>query len=147
VVSKHPVLETTMPLPIETVRTAYEAFGRGDIPALLDQLTDDVEWTFDGSTGDAYMRTARGKQDVARWFEQVMAVDTILAFEPRQMLPGPDHVTVIGWERTRALPAGAVFETPWVHVWQLRNGRIARFFGMFDTAAAARARTGSIAAR
>jgi hypothetical protein len=129
-----------MPTPIETVQAAYEAFGRGDIPALLDQLTDDVEWTFDGSTGDPYMRTARGKSDVTNWFAQVMSVDAIQAFEPRQMLAGPDHVTVLGWERTQALPAGGIFESSWVHVWQLREARIARFFGMFDTAAAARAR-------
>jgi uncharacterized protein len=129
-----------MPTPIETVQAAYEAFGRGDVPALLAQLTDDVEWTFDGSTGDAYMRTARGKDDVVRWLGQVAAVDGIQAFEPRQMLAGPEHVTVIGWERTQALPAGGVFETHWVHVWQLQGPKIARFFGMFDTAAAARAR-------
>ena len=129
-----------MSTPLDTVRSLYAAFGRGDIPALLAHLADDVEWTFDGSTGDAYMRTARGKDDVMRWFGEVMAVDGIQAFEPRQMLAGPDHVTVLGWERTQALPGGDVFETPWVHVWQLRGERIARFYGMFDTAAAARAR-------
>jgi hypothetical protein len=139
-------MEATMPAPLETVQTAYDAFGRGDLPALLDQLTDDIEWTFDGSSGDAYMRTARGKEDLLRWFGQVMACDGIQAFEPRQMLAGTDHVTVIGWERTQALPAGGIFETHWVHVWQFRGGRIARFFGMFDTAAVARARAFRIAA-
>lgn len=133
-----------MSSPIETVQSAYAAFGRGDIPALLDHLSDDIEWTFDGSTGDAYMRTARGKDDVMRWFAQVMAVDGIQAFEPRQMLAGPDHVTVIGWERTQALPAGGIFESSWIHVWQLRGDRITRFFGMFDTAAAARARSATV---
>ena len=129
-----------MPSPIDTIRSAYAAFGRGDIPALLEYLADDIEWTFDGSTGDAYMRTAHGKDDVMRWFAQVMAVDGIQAFEPRQMLAGPEHVTVIGWERTKALPAGGVFESNWIHVWQLQNDRVTRFFGMFDSAAAARAR-------
>ena len=56
------------------------------------------------------------------------------------MLAGPDHVTVIGWERTQAIPAGGVFESAWVHVWQLRGGQVSRFFGMFDSAASARAR-------
>ena len=32
----------------EVVQETYEAVGRGDIPALLDLLTDDVEWTFQG---------------------------------------------------------------------------------------------------
>lgn len=126
--------------PVEIVQAAYAAFGRGDIPGLLEYLCDDIEWTLDGCTGDAYMRTARGKDDVMQWFAQVAALDGIQVFEPRQFLAGPDHVTVLGWERTQALPKGGVFESNWVHVWQLREGRVARFFGMFDTAAAARAR-------
>ena len=129
-----------MPTPIDTVQAAYAAFGRGDIPALLDLVSDDIEWTFDGSTGDAYMRTARGKDDVMRWFGEVLAIDGIQVFEPRRMLAGPDHVTVIGWERTQALPAGGTWETNWIHIWQLREGRLSSFFGMFDTAAAAKAR-------
>jgi hypothetical protein len=129
-----------MASPVETVQAAYAAFGKGDIPGLLEYVTDDVEWTFDGSTGDPYMRTARGKDDLVAWFGEVASCDAIQAFEPRKMLAGAEHVTVIGWERTQALPAGGIFETPWIHVWELRGGKLARFFGMLDTAAVARAR-------
>lgn len=121
--------------PVETVREMYAAFGRGDLPALLERLTDDVEWTHHGSRGLAYMRTARGKEDVARWFAQVAELDDIQAFEPREFLAGPHHVTVLGWERTRALPEGAMFEAHWMHVFMLREGRVERFVGLYDTAA------------
>jgi ketosteroid isomerase-like protein len=47
---------------------------------------------------------------------------------------------VLGWERTRALPGGGVFETDWVHVMTLREGLVARFVGSYDTAAVADAR-------
>lgn len=30
--------------PIETVQQIYAAFGRGDVPFILSQLADDVEW-------------------------------------------------------------------------------------------------------
>ena len=29
---------------IETVQQIYQAFGRGDVPAILDHLADDVDW-------------------------------------------------------------------------------------------------------
>ena len=29
---------------VKTIQTVYEAFGRGDLPAILDALTDDVDW-------------------------------------------------------------------------------------------------------
>jgi uncharacterized protein len=129
-----------MPNPTEVVGNLYAAFGRGDVPALLALLSDDVEWTHRGSIGLAYMGTVRGKPAVARWFAQVAQLDGIQAFEPREFLAGPDHVTVLGWERTQALPTGGVFETDWVHVFNVRDGRVTRFIGTYDTAASAAAR-------
>lgn len=122
------------------IQALYAAFGRGDIPALLDGLTEDVVWEFKGSSGEPYLRTARGKADVARWFGQVAELDEIQAFEPREFFAGPDHVTVLGWERTRALPAGGVFECDWLHVFMLRGDKVCRLVGMFDSAAVQAAR-------
>ena len=92
---------------LAVVQNAYGAFGRGDIPALLNLMSPDV---------------------------------VCQAFEPREFLVGPDHVTVIGFERTQALPNGRLFESEWVHVWQLREGRVCRFLGILDTEAAGLAR-------
>lgn len=126
--------------PVEIVQSLYAAFGRGDVPALLDLLSSDVQWIHNGSIGLPYMGRFVGKPAVAQWFSQVAALDGIEAFEPREFLAGPDHVTVLGWERTRALPAGGIFESDWVHVFNLREGRIGRFVGTYDTAASAAAR-------
>jgi ketosteroid isomerase-like protein len=30
---------------IETAREMYEAFGRGDVQAILDRVTDNVDWS------------------------------------------------------------------------------------------------------
>ena len=126
--------------PSEIVQSIYAAFGRGDVPAVLERLSDDVEWTHHGRIGLAYMGSFRGKAAVAKWFGDVAALDGIEAFEPREFLAGPDHVTVLGWERTRALPNGTVFETDWVHVFNVKDGEVTRFIGAYDTAASAAAR-------
>jgi len=68
-------------------------------------------------------------------------VEDILVFEPREFIPAGDNVTVLGWERTRARPSGKVFETEWVHIFTVSDGRIVRFWGMYDTEASAAART------
>ncbi len=127
--------------PAQTARSLYAAFGCGDIAALLDLVTEDVEWTFHGSLGLAYMGTFRGKPALLQWFGHVAEADGIQAFEPREFLEGPGHVTVLGWERTQALPGGGVFETDWVHVLSVHDGKVCRFVGMYDTAAVARARS------
>jgi ketosteroid isomerase-like protein len=36
-----------MPTNIDTVKTIYENFQRGDVPAILARLHEDVEWEHD----------------------------------------------------------------------------------------------------
>jgi hypothetical protein len=126
--------------PLATVRAGYAAFGAGDLPALLALLQPDVSWRFVGDRRAPYTRSVQGREAVAAWFADVARADAIQAFEPRQFFAGPDHVTVIGWERTAAQPGGRIFECEWVHVWELRDGRVSRFFGMLDSEASAIAR-------
>ena len=129
-----------MPTPTETVQSMYAAFGRGNIAALLESVTDDIEWTHRGSLGLPYMGTFQGKAALLQWFGHVAASDGIQVFEPREFLAGSDHVTVLGWERTQALPGVGVFDTDRVHVMKLRGDKICRFVGMYDTAAVLKAR-------
>lgn len=125
---------------VDVVKAAYAAFGRGDIPAIVELADDDIEWTFHGPQGQPYTASFRGKGPIPKWFASVFESDDIQAFEPREFLAQGDHVTVLGWERARALPAGKVYESEWVHVFTVRNGRITRYWGMHDTEAAAAAR-------
>lgn len=132
---------STTSSPLDVVQAAYAAFGSGNIPAILDLVAEDIDWTFRGAKGLSYTGTFRGRSAVERWFASVVQVDDIQVFEPREFIVGGDHVTVLGWERTRALPDGNVFETDWVHVFTVRGGRVVRFWGIYDTQAAAAARS------
>jgi ketosteroid isomerase-like protein len=38
---------STSTAPVETARQMYEAFGRGDVQAIPDRVTDDVDWSTD----------------------------------------------------------------------------------------------------
>lgn len=125
--------------PTSVVQSMYAAFGRGDVEGLLGLCSDDVDWTMLGSIDLPYIGQFQGKPALLRWFGLVAEFDDIQAFEPREFFAGDDHVTVLGWERTRAKVSGGVFETPWVHLFTLRDGKVARFVGLYDTAAAAAA--------
>ena len=125
---------------LAVVQQAYEAFGRGDVPALLALVGDDVDWKFCGTRGLPYTGEFRGKDQVGQWFASIPTVEDVQAFEPREFIEAREYVTVLGWERTAAKPSGKVFETEWVHVFTVRNGHIVRFWGMYDTEASANAR-------
>jgi ketosteroid isomerase-like protein len=125
---------------LEVVQQAYQAFGRGDVPAILALVADQVDWRFCGSKSLPYTGTFHTREDVGRWFGAIAAVDDVRAFEPREFIAAGDRLTVLGWERTAGRPGGKVFETEWVHVFTVRDGRIIRFWGMYDTEASAAAR-------
>ena len=63
---------------IKTIQTIYEAFGRGDVVAITDVLTDDVDWATEGSEKVAPWygphRGTAGVQDFFTAFGSTMEV-------------------------------------------------------------------------
>ena len=120
---------------VEVVQETYEAVGRGDIPALLDLLTDDVEWTLQGPSVLPFAGTRRGREGVAEFFSLVGETLEFERFEPREFVAQGDKVVVLGFERSAVKPTGRSFEQEWAHVYKLRDGKVAEFLALEDTAA------------
>jgi len=54
----------------EAVRAIYGAFGRGDVPAILDKLDDAVEWETTVPVSDVpWLQARRGKANIGGFFE------------------------------------------------------------------------------
>ncbi len=120
---------------VDVVQETYEAVGRGDIPALLDLLTDDVEWTLQGPSVIPFAGTRRGREGVAEFFSLVGGNLEFERFEPREFVAQGDTVVVLGYERSLIKPTGRTFEQEWAHVYKLRDGKVAEFLALEDTAA------------
>ena len=120
---------------LDVVRETYEAVGRGDIPALLDLLTDDVEWTLQGPTEIPFAGTRRGREGSAEFFSLVGENLEFQQFEPRKFVVQGDTVAVLGYERSLIKPTGRTLEQEWAHLYTLRDGKIAEFRAFEDTAA------------
>jgi uncharacterized protein len=117
------------------IRQAYDAFGRGDILTILTLVADDVDWEFVGPADLLYAGRRRNKKGVADFFEAIPQADDIHAFEPREFIEAGEHVTVLGWESSTARDTGKKFESEWVHVFTVKDGKITRWRGFFNTAA------------
>jgi hypothetical protein len=125
---------------IRIVQQIYAAFGRGDIAALLDYLDEDIEWLFNGGGADIpYSGPRRGHDGVARYFTLVAESVEVLAFSPMKIIAGDDDVAVLGHERARAKITGQEFETYWLHLFTLADGKVVRLRGFYDTATMAAA--------
>ena len=117
---------------VDTIRTAYDAFARGDMDGVMAALADDVDW--DSPATLPWGGRFRGKEEVGRFFAGLFAHLEELNAEPQEFLDAGDHVVVLGRHRGR-LKGGSDFEAAWAMVWRMRDGKAETFREMVDTAA------------
>lgn len=119
---------------VETVQAIYDAFGRGDIAAILDQLTDDVEWDQDApGYGVSIYEPGVGKEHARRFFETAGRELEFLRFEPANFLSGQNQVAVPIKVEVKVKPTGKVVEALEIHLWTFGDdGKVSRFFHCID---------------
>lgn len=118
------------------VQQAYAAFGRGDIPAVLDTLHPDVIWSAVVGASPAVPMEGerRGRAAVGEFFDILARSLTFEQFEPREFVAQGDKVVALGYYRARTA-AGRPFASEWVMIFTVVDGRIARFQEFTDVAA------------
>lgn len=119
---------------VESIQALYDAFGRGDVAAILDQLADDVEWDQDAPAyGVPIYEPGVGKDHVRRFFEAVQADLEFVRFEPTNFLSGGDQVAVPIKLEAKVKPTGKVLEALEIHLWTFgADGKVRRFFHCID---------------
>ena len=120
--------------PTATVQAIYEAFGRGDVPTVLDHLADDVAWEHDAvDHGVPWLAPGRGREHAARFFELLRLVD-ITRFEVRGLLAGGDQVAAVIGVDLAVRATGRTVSDLEVHLWTFGpDGRVAAFKHLTDT--------------
>jgi ketosteroid isomerase-like protein len=117
------------------VQRGYDAFGRGDIEALLALLDENVEWITPGPSELPTAGRRRGRQQVAEFFKGVDNLFEIQRFEPESFVSEGDRVVVLGSETTRVKATGKVLDMRWAHAFTVRNGKVAVLEEYQDTSA------------
>ena len=119
---------------IELASQGYAAFMRGDVPGVLELLTDDIQWVVHspveaGPEGGQH----KGKAAVAEWFRKLGENYEFEVFSPDEFIASGDKVVVLGHEAVRAKATGRRGEFDWVHVFTYRQGKLARFDAFSDS--------------
>jgi uncharacterized protein len=120
---------------IKTVQVIYEAFGRGDVARILDELTDDVDWAPEAQTGAApWHRRYVGKDDVPAFFQSLAENITVTEFTPLSFTASEtDVMCVIRFGMTSNV-TGKSATADIHHWWRFRDGKIYFYRGTEDTA-------------
>ncbi len=123
----------------QLVIEGYRLYQRGQISELLNNYHDDAEWTGPELELVPFSGTFRGKVGIAQYFSELDASVHANSFEPTRFIPEGDNVVVTGLANWVAKPTGRTYDCPWVHVFTLRDGKVARFECYYDTAATEKA--------
>jgi uncharacterized protein len=125
---------------LETVKQIYAAFGRGDIPAILDALADDVAWEAwaDNSAATAgvpWLVPRHGKTGAAEFFGLLGRGLVVTDFRVLSLLDGGDHVAA-EFEIACDVPStGAHYRDEEIHLWTFNTaGKVIRLRHYADTA-------------
>jgi len=120
---------------VDTVKQMYEAFGRGDVPTIIEKLDVNVEWDTEIPTeGVPWLQPRHGAANVPAFFESLAPLN-ITRFEPHTWFESGDKVLVlIALEGTNA--SGKPFNMPYeAHLWVFDSaGKVVKFQHIADTA-------------
>lgn len=120
---------------LQTVQSIYESFGRGDVDAILAELTDDVDWaTEPDSSIAAWHGPHLGKGEVPRFFTELGNAVQVSEFTPLTFATNEtDVLTVIRFGIT-VISTGRSGTMDLHHWWRFRAGKVCLYRGTEDTA-------------
>ena len=131
------------------IKSCYDAYGRGDVQAILNTLAPNVEWVTEGPSAIPYAGRYTGSAKVREFFNALgstlenpnLAIDDYIA--------QGDKVATSGRFSATVKATGKRFDTAVAHVFTIQSGKITQFLDFFDTSTVADAYrgTGSAAGR
>lgn len=119
---------------VTILRGAYEAFAKGDVPAVLSVFDAKIEWNEAEHVtywpGSAF----QGPQAVVGGvFARIPQDFDGFRIEVRRMLASGDTVVVEARYRATAKATGKPLDAQVTHVWDFRDGKVTKFQQYTDT--------------
>jgi ketosteroid isomerase-like protein len=120
---------------IKTIMGVYEAFGRGDVAAILDAVTSDVDWAAEADPAVAPWHGVRhGQEAVAAFFGEFGSTMEVEEFTPVSIAANDTDVLSVVQFRARSRATGKTAAMHLHHFFKFRDGKIAYYRGTEDTA-------------
>ena len=116
----------------EIIEGAYAAFARGDVPAVLGMMADDIQWT--EAEGFPLAGTYVGPQAVLEGvFMRLGEIGDEYAAVPDQFVADGSTVVVLGNYTWKQKVSGEHASVKMAHVWTVDGGRATAFQQHVDT--------------
>jgi uncharacterized protein len=119
---------------VDIARSAYDAFGRGDLESLRDSFAEDGVWV----TSDELPLggVVEGRDTILGNFAQIPNYWSSFSVDPEEFIDAGEYVVVRGTQR--AGNDSGSFEAPFVHLMKFADGKVVRGEFFTDSAKAAK---------
>ena len=107
----------------DLLRKTYEAFGRGDIPAVMEVLDENIVWNVPAVLPHAM--DVGGRDDVGAFFQKLASTWEDFDLQIDDFCASGDRVCAIG--RAGGNLGGRQASYGFVHAWTVRDGTCVRF--------------------
>lgn len=122
---------------IALVKDLYAAFGRGDLPYILERFAPELESfgvNAGGSAKAPWHFPGRRREDVARYFEALFGAMEPLRVEPQHLAAADDYVYVTLYQEWKVRKNGRALPMKnGVHRFKVVGGRVVEWFAAEDT--------------
>jgi uncharacterized protein len=108
---------------VELLQHTYEAFGRGDMPAVMATFAEDIEWSSPEVLPQGMKVT--GRDAVGGFFEKLGSTWQDFSIEITAVFGSGDRVCATG--HAQGSLDGTRASYGFVHAWTVRDGACARF--------------------
>ena len=117
---------------VDIARSAYEAFGNGDLAALQGSFSENAVWV----TSDELPLggEVHGRDEILANFAQIPNYWTSFSVEAEEFIDAGDYVIVRGTQR--AANGKGSFEAPFLHLMKFEDGKTVRGEFFTDSAKA-----------
>lgn len=121
---------------VSLLKNLYDAFGRGDIPTVLEAMSPDIHWY--EAEGNPYMLRGEawvGPDAVLNNLFMKLGVEWDgFSVRPKSFHGAGDSVIVEARYGGTYKATGKSMDTQVCHVWDVKGGKVARFQQYVDTA-------------
>jgi ketosteroid isomerase-like protein len=119
---------------VQVIRGLYEAFGRGDVPMVLGQMDQSIEWNEAENFIYADRNPYVGPQAVLEGVFMRFGSDWDgFTVTPEEWLDAGDRIVVLGIYSGTHKATGRQVRAQFAHIWSMREGRVVRFQQYTDT--------------
>ena len=117
---------------VELIQQCYADYGAGDFDHLLGCMQPDIDWEVARVPGVDFSGKRKGCDQVREFFRLTGEQQTIRTFAPHEFIAQGDKVVVLGHGAWTVKATGLDFESDWVDVFTLKEGKIVAFREFLD---------------